>query len=239
MPAPTNPPTTLLDTLAGVKQYLLMPAGYTREDARLTTWITQVSAAVELYLGRTIASYAYTEFYDGQGTDQLILKQRPVTAITNIWENPFGYWGDPNLVNPASVFQTPQDLLVEGTDYALRRDQPDGSSLSGIVYKINDVWDKFIQRAPGILSATYQIGYGSIMIQYTAGYLTIPTDLTLALDMCVAYLRNWAVYGRPLSSESYEERSVTYEKLGKFGILAPAIWLLAKYKTPSFGAGPG
>jgi hypothetical protein len=237
---PSNPQVTQFDDLPGVKTYLLIAQGYTLEDARLTRWISQVSALIEKYLGRTIAQHSYTEFYDGQGTENLIVNQYPIVSVQNLWYNQGGFWGDPNLVNPNSVFQTPQDLLVQGTDYALRRDQPDGSSASGIIYKINDVWTKFIQRSPGLLSPTLQIGYGNINLQYTAGYNQIPADLTLALDIVIAYLRSWAQYGRPLSSESYEERAVSYEKLhGPFGILNPVISILAKYKRNALGASPG
>lgn len=230
---------TQFDTLAGIKSYLLMPPGYTLEDVRLTAWLAQVGAVMEEYLGRIIGQNSYTEFYDGQGTENLLLKQRPIYSVQNLWYNCAGYWGDPNLVNPGSVFQTPQDLLIEGQDYAIRRDQPDGSSRSGILYKIDDIWEPFIRRRPGILSPTVEIGYGNLMVEYTAGYATVPLDLTLACDMCVAYLRSWAPYGRPLSSESYEERAVTYQKLGPWGILAPAMTILAKYKDPGFGSGPG
>jgi uncharacterized phiE125 gp8 family phage protein len=54
------------------------------EDSLLDRLITAVSANVESYLNRKILVASYTEWYDGTGTDRLLLTQYPVTAVQSV-----------------------------------------------------------------------------------------------------------------------------------------------------------
>lgn len=54
------------------------------DDARVAALITQISAAIEKYTGRSLSLAAsFTEFLDGDAVN-LIVAKRPITAITKI-----------------------------------------------------------------------------------------------------------------------------------------------------------
>ncbi len=223
-----------LVTLPVLKDFLTIPASQTQLDGSLTVYLNQCSAAIEEWCGRKFALNTYTQYFVGSNKVYLILPQRPVTRVNFVYENDFGYWGDPNLVTPSSVF-VPSDLLVEGTDYALVKDQPDGSSRCGMLAKINNVWWKPIVRSPGILSPSFGDDLGSIYCSWTAGYSQIPQDIQMATCLLVSYLRSIAPNGRPLTHESYEERSVGYGGSWKYGWPEFVLALLARYRNIGFG----
>lgn len=71
-----------LTSLANVKQWLNITV--TTDDALLTRLITAASAFVQTWLDRTIGSATYTEFRDGNDQNRLMLKNRPVTAVSAV-----------------------------------------------------------------------------------------------------------------------------------------------------------
>jgi len=73
-----------LCTLADVKESLDIPSSDTSKDNLITRKINQATLMIENYCGRRFKLTTYTnEEYDATGTDQLILRQRPVdTAYT-------------------------------------------------------------------------------------------------------------------------------------------------------------
>lgn len=54
----------------------------TSEDALLESFINRASSFVNDYTQRLLLARVNTEYYDGDGTNTLILKQYPVTSIT-------------------------------------------------------------------------------------------------------------------------------------------------------------
>ena len=55
------------------------------EDTKLTQYSAEIDDCVKTYLGRDIETATYTdEIYDGSGTNYLITRQRPITAITTL-----------------------------------------------------------------------------------------------------------------------------------------------------------
>ena len=73
---------TLTD-IASVRVFLgALSLNYT--DAEIQAAIDWASAAVETYCNRTFPSAAYTETYDGTGTDMLYLNQYPITAVASV-----------------------------------------------------------------------------------------------------------------------------------------------------------
>jgi hypothetical protein len=74
-----------LTTLADVKESLGIAASDTSYDNLIIRKINQATIAIEKYTGRRFLSTVYTdEEYDATGTDQLVLKQRPITTLTSI-----------------------------------------------------------------------------------------------------------------------------------------------------------
>lgn len=65
--------------------------------AILQTYISAISAYVPNVIGRNILSASYNEFYRGNGKETMLLRQRPITAISSIaWlGNSITTQGDP------------------------------------------------------------------------------------------------------------------------------------------------
>lgn len=72
---------TDLDT---VKAWLGLPSAPGAGDALITQLIGAVSAFIEDYLGRALASTAYVETYDGTGASSILLRQYPITAVQSV-----------------------------------------------------------------------------------------------------------------------------------------------------------
>jgi hypothetical protein len=219
----------LLTTLPDLKAYLKLNPNDTSQDTLLTTLIGQVSTAIENYLGRLILQNTYTEFPRAGNHDALLLRNRPITTITSVFLDYGGHYGDAIGAFP------PSTELIEGNDFALLRDQPDGSSLSGMLIYLNGVWPRPIVRSYGLLTPFYYDARGLIKVIYTGGYVTVPPDIELATNMMIAGIWQMAPYGRWLTSESYEERSIGFAApRSQLAIYGPAVTLLAKYKQPWF-----
>lgn len=121
-------------TLCSLKPRLRMTDDDTWADDALRSLIASVSGWIDQYCGRTFGPREYTHFLKGSGTQRLALPERPVQSVTAVYYDEKGYWGD-----APGAFGADK-LLVEGVDYALERDQSDGSSQSGVIYRINGVW---------------------------------------------------------------------------------------------------
>jgi hypothetical protein len=83
-----------LTSVNNVKAY----AGITgsTDDSLLASLVLSCDEAVKsLLLGRVLESANYTEVYDGSGREELVLKQRPVTAITEVkFDSDWGFGDD-------------------------------------------------------------------------------------------------------------------------------------------------
>lgn len=74
-----------LTTVADVKETLGLDAGDSSKNNLIIRKINQATEMIEKYTGRRFKSTVYTdEEYDASRTDQLVLRQRPVTAIASI-----------------------------------------------------------------------------------------------------------------------------------------------------------
>lgn len=74
-----------LTTVADVKESMGISNGDTSKDNLIIRKINQASTQIENYCGRSFHSATYTdEVYDATNTDQLILKNRPVTGVTTL-----------------------------------------------------------------------------------------------------------------------------------------------------------
>lgn len=151
----------------------------------------------------------------------------PLTFGLAVWLDNAGYWGSSSTAFAAST------LLAYGADYALKVDQADGSSKSGLVARLGGWWDRPFVRTYGLLSPLIGTGTGNIKVGYTAGYATIPMDLELACNLAVARVAGSAAYGQAVASKSYDGYSVSL--LGgasKVAIFSPDVAaILANYRS--------
>lgn len=192
-----------LTTLPSLKCFLGIKSN--AEDARLQAMIDMADAAIKEYLGRDIEQATYTEFYSGDGTPLLILRQRPVVSIATIHVDSAAYYGQATGAFAAAT------LLVAGTDYAIVFDKAVAGvavSRRGIVERINSVWPLAIstgafypawseQRTGGLSHEPPFPRAGNIKAVYVAGYTvaTKPRDLELAENLYVSHLRRAAKFG--------------------------------------------
>lgn len=74
-----------LSTLASCKEHLGISA--TTFDAVIGTLLSRASDWIEAYCDRTFASTAYTEDYDGDGSDTLIVRNPPIVSVTSLHDD--------------------------------------------------------------------------------------------------------------------------------------------------------
>lgn len=134
-----------------------------------------------------------------------------------------GYGGD-----RVGAFDPPTTQLVLGQGYTLRRDQPDGSSKSGLLRRLgagysggllSGYWPS--DRARGTLTARGPVcwpeGYGNVKVVYVAGWgvgpntvvnptsgsvANLPADLVNACCQLVAWMRRTLPRGASLNAET-------------------------------------
>jgi len=74
-------------TLAAVREYLNLPTNEVDRDTFIENLINRSYKVLEAYIGKTIKSATYTEYYDGDGTDTLLVDQWPIISITSLNED--------------------------------------------------------------------------------------------------------------------------------------------------------
>ena len=168
------------------------------QDARLRLLLPQALAIAESFCNRRFCKNTYTEFYDGNGSSEIVLKNIPVISITNIWED-------------VDREFTSDHLLTANTDYIF-------NAASGVVTRINAYWPHLLRK--GRVPLRGQGGYMSlgakqlvmtedryrkcIKVEYEAGWETIPMDIQFAVGSLVACMLREAAMGAPLTSENLD-----------------------------------
>ncbi len=226
----------MLVSLGLVKGFLNVSSSDTSQDSWLTNLMTAADATVKSYLGQNIEPANYLEFYEGTGTRFLPLRQRPVTAINNLWVDFNANYGQ----NPAGAFGT-DTLLTQGSDYVLDYDAGGTNSRSGLVVRINTVWSQVGRTYyPGKMTAEIGPAFGSIKVDYNAGYATIPIDIQYACCYLVAFMRRTIKIGGEIHSErigdyAYELKTLRIPQHPEIGT---ARQLLSRYKEFAMGGTP-
>jgi hypothetical protein len=224
----------LLSDLAELKAILGIPQANTTQDAKLAFFVEQASNWIGELLGRpAFSKRSRTEFYRGTGTARLPLKNRPVypTPTPRVWYDSTGYYGA-----SSGAFADEKELTY-GVDFTAQWDQDDGSSRSGILVRIGNAWARPFFRQAGLLSPFQGQDTGSIKVVYTGGWTVdnLPSVFRMALTTLVARMNYIFPLGMELSSESYEDRSVSFtphQKSYLMGLVAPMI--LPYYANWSF-----
>ena len=192
---------TALITTAGYKTYAGITG--TNFDSALDLLVVSVGETFREMAGRDSATGfltgARTEYYDGNGTPVLILKEAPITAITSV-----------SLMSADG--QTAS--AYASTEYRFDTD------LSGRLFRGDPVYGRFAGPAD-FVSATriehrtnswganpaWPEGINNIKVIYTGGYSTIPTAMTIGLYKMVDYLFANRGSAGTMASESLGEYS--------------------------------
>lgn len=216
-----------------IKKLLSIDPDNTLYDTKLNFLNEFVSGWIEELLDRDFTYKTRTQFYNGTGTQKLLLRNRPVFTSPAIqcWLDGNGYYGQADNAFPDS------SALTYGQDFVLRVDQDNGSSRSAILIRMKGaVWHRPFVRTPGLLTPYVWNALGNIKVTYTAGWTTdtLPAGFKLGVDYLIAKLNNLFPYGQLLSSESYEERSVSYWIPQKRWLLADVWGMIGSYKNWSY-----
>ena len=135
-----------LTTVANLKAHLGIPVLETSQDDRLELLINAASQAIERYLDRSIKSQSYTELHHGRRQDGILLRQWPVTAISEVRFD-------------ADHEFSEADTLVPADEYGIGDDQN-----SVIMY------DRVVPRGNNNVRVIYTAGYAAVPsdIEYAA-----------------------------------------------------------------------
>lgn len=201
----------LLTDLIELKSILGIDFQNSNEDKNLNFYIEQASSWIEEYLDRPggLGLATTTEYYGGTNTQTLRLRRRPVyvNPIPVVYLDESGYFGSASGAYTASNSQ-----LNYGTDFCLQIDQPDGnSSRSGILIRIGNWWPRPLIRQGGLLSPYVGPSFGSIRVTYAAGFTidNLPALIRAATNLLASRMRYLMPLGMEISSESYEDRSIS------------------------------
>lgn len=180
------------------------------EDERLLFFLEFASRWIEERCNRPDFSYKQrTEYYDGRGTQTLLLRNRPVynDPPIEVYLDVGAYYGQ-----VSGSFNPTLTQLTNGADFALKIDRPDGTSKSGILYRVNAVWPMQWRRQGGYLSPFPVNTAGSIKVVYWAGYTVdnAPPMIRLACNTLVAKMRSFFPLGMEVAGEGYKDRSLSY-----------------------------
>lgn len=218
-----------LTTVQSVKVLLGIPASNTSEDDKLGMMLDAADRAIKKHVGLDIEETTYpgaaqngsgdAGYYSGNDSQILLLKHRPLTAVSTIHLDNAGRFGD----NPDGSFPA-STLLTFGTDYVIVWDGclPGTStkcSYRGQIERVGGVWPAMWRYIAGSITPRQRGHQGNIKVAYTAGYATVPNEYVQACAELVAYLRVITPLGMRMQSESYEDYSYNLAQLADQGVL--------------------
>jgi hypothetical protein len=96
------------------KRYFNIKDQY-EDDELIDELIADAQKQAETYINRSIEADDYTEYYTGDGSDTLLVRQFPVNSITSIYDDPDREYGASTLIDSADIdFQAGSDNANNG-----------------------------------------------------------------------------------------------------------------------------
>lgn len=240
-----------LATVANLK--LLLGITGSGQDSLLTLVLNAAESSVRTWLQRGKARGAFvswpesgsdTMYLDGSGTAELVLPFRPVTTLTSVYLDVGGQYGTATGAFAATT------LLTEGTDFVLKRDDGASVSASGILVRLGTssvgtlgglgLHAEFGAIGPmPTLTAGRSVAWprvrGCIKATWTAGFTSVPNDLSMAVLQVAAFIKRTGPFGgqNPVLSESLRDYSysVGTTALGSSPDLGSVRQILSRYRT--------
>lgn len=174
-----------------LKVYLGLGTVSSDVEATYTVLMNSAISMVESYIGMAIEQHTVTEYLDGNGSQRIRLKERPVISVSEV------------NVDSGRLFAA--DTELDTDEYYL-----DSSGKTGILVRLgNAFWPNRRVFLPTNLSSTLLPGEGNIKVVYSAGYATVPNDLKLAVALITQQAYQSKAFGQMLSSESHDGYSYT------------------------------
>lgn len=101
-----------LCTAEEVKQYLSMEDFDDNIDDLITATINRKSTQILNYIDLPIASTTYTEYHDGNSSQELYPNMYPITSVSGIWNDSSWGWSDSNLVDSTTYMIVDDNRIV-------------------------------------------------------------------------------------------------------------------------------
>lgn len=199
----------------------------------ITIIARQCSVRIETYCGRKLAATDLVEFYEGTGDPHLVLNNFPVNSIASVYEDQNAAGGQ------ASGAFGSTTLLTQGVDYELMKTGSGGGADSGILRRINGIWQKSFAYVPGQISPASVDPSCTIKVSYNAGLTAIPEDLQQACMILMAAVKRIIGKGDNVTSEGWEDYNYTVSTAAEqaMGGMPPAVlgMLSRRYRTNAVG----
>ena len=144
-------------TRANVKERLGIATATTDFDDVIDQLIVEVSGMIDDLIGRDLDSAERTEYYDGTGSEYLLLRHGPLASVAGVWAVTYSDDGADNRVETATELTEPNRL-----EWGLASEGHLGQS--AIVYNFG----------------RFTCGRRNWKVQYTAGYASVPASLEKA-----------------------------------------------------------
>ena len=185
----------------------------TGDDTAIGVYVNIANAWIARMCGRTFESATYTEYYDGDGTDTLVLKNTPITSITSI------------------KFRNADDTLDTALSSTLYR----VDLATGVIKLLGStrVWgyDDTSSGLPAtelVYSSRFTEGHQNWQVVYVGGYATIPDDLKYAAYLTVDLLFNNRGQAGMFNAESIGQYS--YQRASRDQGLASIMAVLGGFR---------
>jgi|GEM_PF-1428286 len=99
-----------LSTLANVKEYLRITTA--DDDTLIQKILTRTSTWIQKYCNRVFIAADYTEYYDGDGTKELLVNQYPINSIASMYDDYDRVFGSDTAITVADLVYYPEGRIV-------------------------------------------------------------------------------------------------------------------------------
>lgn len=186
MPAVLDP--LCWTNLTDFKEHLDIDSTDTSKDNFLINVLNAAWKAAVNYIGYDLNVTNYVEYYDGDGSDTILLEQFPVISITSIYDDTARQFG------PETLLQT--------TDYVFY-------PKTGKVQKLNS-GNQYVVIGIPFSPIVFNKGVQNVQVTYQAGYNPIPYDAARAVILLGAwYAQRAGTEGK--NAETLGGKTVQYD----------------------------
>lgn len=157
-------------------------------DTLIQTLIDGAQAQVERWCDRAFDTGTFTQTYNGEGSETIILRNTPITSITSI----------------TRIYPDGDTSVVDSDDYRCELE-------TGVVKFTNATRGRVLMDSYGEVDVynwgvapQFTEGHQNVRVVYVGGYGTMPKDLVSAMYMYVdsLYSETYAVGGSPTAFQS-------------------------------------
>jgi uncharacterized phiE125 gp8 family phage protein len=178
--------TKALISLQEAKEYLGIDNATTTQDAILSALLNGIGEWVSKFLGRNLVQATYTEYYDGDGADELMLKNVPIVSVTSVYVDALRAFGS--------------DTLIASSNYIVKK-----------AVGILKAWQLFgfWTHGDANIKVTYVAGYTT---SFSGG--TMPHNIRLAVKRILErqYLHGFTHRKLDVASETIGDATTTFRE---------------------------